>query len=159
MTSGQQANRSGGQLENFIEDALIRRGYSEFWNHKAQAFANRSAIGGKQYLKQVPVGPTIYQTARIADFLVFNKEKFPDGLIIECKWQQSAGSVDEKYPFLLFNVIKTAVPTVILLDGGGYKPAAKQWLSEQVDKDMNRALWGVWDMAECQRRINNGFFG
>jgi len=106
MTSGQQANRTGGQLEHFIEDALIRRGYSEFWNHKAQAFANRAAIGGKQYLKQVPVGPTIYQTARIADFLVFNKEKFPDGLIIECKWQQSAGSVDEKYPFLLFNVIK-----------------------------------------------------
>jgi len=159
MTSGQQANRTGGQLEHFIEDALIRRGYSEFWNHKAQAFANRAAIGGKQYLKQVPVGPTIYQTARIADFLVFNKEKFPDGLIIECKWQQSAGSVDEKYPFLLFNVIKTAVPTVILLDGGGYKPAAKQWLAEQVDKDMNRALWGVWDMAECQRKINNGFFG
>ncbi len=45
MTSGQQANRTGGQLEHFIEDALIRRGYSEFWNHKAQAFANRAAIG------------------------------------------------------------------------------------------------------------------
>ena len=158
MTSGKQANRTGNQLENFIEDALIRRGYSEFWNHRSQAFANRTAIGGKQFLKQVAVGQTIYQSERTADFLIINREKFPDGLIVECKWQQSKGSVDEKYPFLLFNIIKTGVPTVVLLDGGGYKTAAKQWLSDQVDKDMNRVLWGVWDMAECQRRINGGFF-
>ena len=119
MTSRQQAIRTVGQLAHFIEDALIRRGYSEFWSQTAQVFANRSAIGGKQYLKQLPVGLTIYPTQCIADFRVFNKEKFPDGLIIECKWQQSAGSVDVRYLILLFNIIKTGVPTIVLLDGGG----------------------------------------
>ena len=53
MTSRQQAIRTVGQLAHFIEDALIRRGYSEFWSQTAQVFANRSAIGGKQYLKQL----------------------------------------------------------------------------------------------------------
>ena len=160
MTSGQQANRSGRELENFIEDALRRRGYSELEKtHKAQAFANRSTIAGKRYVKQAPVGSSIYGTSRSADFLIINREIFPDGLIIECKWQQKSGSVDEKYPFLLFNINKTSVSTIIILDGGGYKPGAKQWLEEQVGQNMNCALHGVWDMAECQRQINLGFFG
>jgi hypothetical protein len=35
-----------------------------------------------------------------------NQTKFSDGLIIECKWQESAGSVDEKYPFVVLNIKK-----------------------------------------------------
>ena len=93
------------------------------------------------------------------DFLVINCERFPNDLIIECKWQKSSGSVDEKYPFLLFNIIRTAVPTVVLLDGDGYSAAAKKWLAEQADKEMNRALGGVWSMAKFQKKINNGFLG
>ncbi|MGB8368506.1 MAG: PD-(D/E)XK nuclease superfamily protein [Limisphaerales bacterium] len=38
--------------------------------------------------------------------------------------------MDEKYPFLYFNIIKTGVPTVVLIDGGGYKPAAKARLKD-----------------------------
>jgi hypothetical protein len=78
----------------------------------------------------------------------------PNGLIIECKWQQAAGSVDEKYPFTVFNIMKIAVPTIILLDGGGYKPAAMVWLKDQVGKD--RALIGVYNMSEFQKVVNNG---
>ena len=70
-------------------------------------------------LKQVKVGTTVYDSDRYCDFLVLNKDLFPDGLVIECKWQQSAGSVDEKYPFLVVNIMKTGVPTVVLIDGGG----------------------------------------
>ena len=73
-------------------------------------------------------------------------------LIIECKWQQSGGSVDEKYPFALFNIFKIGVPTIILLDGGGYKQAAMKWLKDQVDP--NRALIGVYNMMEFQSLVN-----
>jgi hypothetical protein len=156
-SSGKFANHTGSQLETFVEDALLRHGYSSFWNHKSQAFENRKAIGGKQYMTQLPVGTTIYETQRKADFFIVNKEKFPDDLIIECKWQQSSGSVDEKYPFLLFNIIKTGVPTVVLLDGDGYKPAAKEWLKSQMD--LKRALIGVWSMSEFHKHVNNGFLG
>lgn len=96
---------------------------------------------------------------RKVDFLVINRAKFPDDLIIECKWQQSKGSVDEKYPFLLYNIIKTGIPTVILLDGEGYSAAAKKWLTDQADKEMNLSFWGLWTMTEFQKNINNGFLG
>jgi hypothetical protein len=90
----------------------------------ARVLTHRKSIGGKQYMKQLPVGNTIYDTERECDFFVINRDKSPEDLIIECKWQQSAGSVDEKYPYLISNVVKTGTPAVILLDGDGYKPAA-----------------------------------
>jgi len=134
-SSGSKANSTGGALERVVAQALDSKGYSEFWNHKAQAFENRKAIGGKQYLKQLPVGLTIYETVRKCDFLVLNRSKFPKDLIIECKWQQSAGSVDEKYPFLLFNIIKTGIPTVILIDGKG-----RTWVAVLIGKKLKRKL-------------------
>lgn len=154
---GNRANHTGNRLEGFVEELLKKEGYQEFWNHKEQIFENRKTIGGKQYAKQVPCGTSIYETKRKCDFLVLNKEKFPEGLIIECKWQQSSGSVDEKYPFTIFNVFKIGVPTIILLDGGGYKSAAMEWLKSKVDP--NRALIGVYSMMEFHTKVNNGFLG
>ncbi len=158
-SSGSKANKTGNELEWFVENTLLRRGYTEFQGNKKQAFANRNSISGKQYIKQLHVGDSIYETKRKVDFFIVNKNKYPDGFIIECKWQQSAGTTDEKYPFLLFNILKTGVPTVILLDGGGYKPAAEAWLKNQANKKINRALWHVWNMAEFRKEVNNGFLG
>lgn len=155
--SGAKANKTGNKLERFVEQSLADYDYLEFSQNKAQAFGNRHLIGGKQYMKQSPVGDTIYETIRKCDFLIINRRKFPNDLIIECKWQQRSGSVDEKYPFLLFNIIKTGIPTIILLDGGGYRPAAMEWLQSQTHK--NSALIAVWTMAEFQRKINDGFLG
>lgn len=156
-TSGQQANHTGNALERFVEHALTEHGYTEFINHKDQVFAMRDTIGGKQYSKQPYCGTSIYETKRKCDFLIMNKDLFPEGLIIECKWQQSGGSVDEKYPFTVHNVMKIGVPTVILIDGGGYKKTALSWLKSQADK--SRALIGVYTMAEFQAVVNKGFLG
>lgn len=156
-SSGSKANKTGNVLERFVEQALIAKEYTEFWNYKKQVFANRKMLGGKQYAKQVPIGDTIYDTERKCDFLVINRDKFPNELVIECKWQQSGGSVDEKYPLLVFNIVKTGVPTVILLDGGGYRKEAMAWLKDQVNP--KGAIIGVWTMAEFQKEVNNGFLG
>jgi hypothetical protein len=156
-SSGSKASKTGNVLENFVENALQTNGYTEFWDYKKVAFANRRAIGGKQYVKQLLAGLTIYDTPRKCDFFIVNRELFPDDLIVECKWQQVGGSVDEKYPFLLFNILKTGIPTIILLDGGGYKPAAMRWLKDQVHE--KGALIGVWNMTEFQTKVNNGFLG
>jgi hypothetical protein len=154
---GQQANSTGNALERFVEHTLQEKGYTEFINHKEQVFAMRDSIGGKQYSKQPYCGQSIYDTKRKCDFLIMNKDLFPEGLIIECKWQQSPGSVDEKYPFAVHNIMKIGVPTIILIDGGGYKKSALTWLKEQADK--SRALIGVYTMSEFQAVVNKGFLG
>jgi hypothetical protein len=156
-SSGCKANKTGSVLERLVEKALTSRGYTEFWNYKKQMFEHREIIGGKQFAKQPVIRQTIYDTPRKCDFLVINRDRFPKDLIIECRWQQSGGSVDEKYPLLVFNIVKTGIPTVILLDGGGYRPEAMTWLKEQVNP--NGAIIGVWTMAEFQKEANDGFLG
>lgn len=152
---GGRANKTGNRLEMFVESILKAEGYEEFWNHKEQVFANRKSVGGKQYAKQVVVGDSIYGNKVRCDVLVLNKDKFPDGLIIECKWQQSKGSVDVKFPFNVFNIMKIGVPTIILIDGGGYSKKSFEWLKGQAGAE--RALIGVYTMSEFQTKVNNGF--
>ena len=59
--------------------------------------------------------------------------------------------------FLLCNIVKTGIPTVVLLDGGGYKLAAMTWLKEQADP--KRSLIHVWSLAEFQEAVKSGFLG
>lgn len=156
-TSGAKAVKTGALLEKLVETVLTSNGYKEFWNHKEQLFESRHLLGGKQYSKQVYCGETIYGTRRKVDFLIVNKDLFPDALIIECKWQQSGGTVDEKFPYLLFNIIKTGIPTVVLIDGSGYRPAALKFLKDESGKE--GALKAAWDMQEFSMKANNGFLG
>jgi hypothetical protein len=156
-TTDWKANKTGNRLEAFVEQALAEYKYTEFWNHKSSAFANRKSIGGKQYMKQLPIGPTIYNSERRCDFYIVNRDKFPDDLIIECRWQQVGGSVDEKLPYFLFNILKTGIPTIVLMDGGGCRATALAWLKEQVHP--KGALIAVWTMTEFHKAINDGLLG
>jgi hypothetical protein len=81
-----------------------------------------------------PIARSIYDTKLYCDFVLFHPTRHPDNLIIESKWQQSRGSVDEKFPFLVAN-IRDRYPhaTIIVLDGGGYKKQADLWLRAQID--------------------------
>jgi hypothetical protein len=125
-------------------------------DERSQTFAMRSIVGGYQFAQQVHVGPSIYGQPRIVDFVVYNPDLFPNSLIIECKWQQAAGSVDEKFPFLVANIDALEVPTIILLDGGGYKPGAEAWLRDQAGTG---SLLAVYTMSEFQAAVNRGLLG
>ncbi|MDR3030923.1 MAG: hypothetical protein LBU35_00885 [Holosporales bacterium] len=157
ISSGTKANKTGNALESFVEAILIRNGYTEFINNKKQVFAMRQSVGGKQFSKQQLCGESIYGSARRCDFFVINQERFPKNLIIECKWQESAGSVDEKYPFVMLNITKIAILTIVLIDGKGYKKQAFKWLKDQVSTE--RALIDVCTMQEFQKLVNQGFLG
>jgi hypothetical protein len=58
--------------------------------------------------------------------------------MVECKWQQSGGSVDEKLPYLNLN-IQTCYPSpsVVLIDGEGMKKGSLNWVTRQVDSNFN----------------------
>lgn len=155
-TSGGKANQTGNHLEKFVVGGLEMAGYRRAETNKKQFFETRATLSGKLYHTQVNVGETIYASPRNVDVLTVNSQKFPDGLIIECKWQQATGSVDEKYPFLCENIKKTNIPTIILLDGGGYKAGAEAWLRAQVGT--HPAILAVWSMQEFQIALNNAYF-
>jgi hypothetical protein len=126
-TQGAKANRAGGTAEATIYCIFKERHYS--------------------VRRQVKIGQGIYGTDLRADFLISGLPGFPDGLIIESKWQASTGSVDEKFPYVVSNIRagKYPCPVIVVLDGGGYKDGAEQWLRSQVD---GYKFYAVFSFAE-----------
>ena len=141
---GGNANYTGDILEKFIQDRLHEKGYKYVARDKFEA---AKYIGQPIYSKQFFVGESIYGNNLFCDFILYHPDKHKTGLIIEAKWQQSRGSVDEKYPYLILNInMKYPYDTVLLLDGGGYTKGAEKWIRGQVGNKLKK----VFNMSEFQ---------
>lgn len=140
IQGGSIANKQGKVLENFVRTVLLPHGF----NNMSYAKWKDSGEPVNTLVEGVPY-TTIYGTVGRTEFLLVLKNKY---IRIECKWQQSSGSVDEKYPYLFENMKRVPEQfVVVLLDGGGYKPSARSWLKSQclncTTKDIK-----LFDMAE-----------
>lgn len=130
MSQGGQANITGRVLENIVTNVLTSKGfvvvkYSDW-------IKNKEKYGNELLLRNVPY-TTIYKHKGKSEFLLISK-KYDMRIRIECKWQQKAGSVDEKLPYLYLNTIEAMPETeiIIIIDGGGYKQGAVNWLKDAV---------------------------
>ena len=142
MTQGGRAVISGNVLERTVEAILQTHGYIEICRDlpkkRRRDWLVYSTDPPKRYAKQVYIGLGIYRTDIYVDFYIFDTARIPAGLIIECKWQQSGGSVDEKLPYLNLNIQKCyPSPAVVLIDGVGLKKGAINWLTQQVNDNPN----------------------
>lgn len=129
-TQGGAANHQGRILEKTVVPTLESHGF-EVVAYSAWR-KNPGNYGTELLLKHVPY-TTIYNQKGFTEFLV-KSERFGLNVRIECKWQQSSGSVDEKLPYLYLNCIETMPETdiIIIAGGGGMKPGAIPWLKDAV---------------------------
>ena len=124
---GYHANNSGKVLESIVESSLHAKGFSvvpyKEWSKDIGDYNNEVLI------KNVPY-ESIYKHSSKTEFLMISDE-FNICTRIECKWQQTSGSVDEKFPYLFHNCAEmmTEPHVIILLDGGGAKKGAIEWLA------------------------------
>ncbi len=124
---GQQANFSGSAAEEAILHILKTKGYSVRRRHK---LSEKSLHGGRIFV----------------DFMVGGIHRFPNGLIIESKWQDDQGSADEKIVFLIENIKrKYTAPTMIVYGGGGARAGIIDFARSQVD---NQKLIAVLSFEE-----------
>lgn len=150
-SGGTQANYTGNALEQYVEHRLVQAGYVRV---KPQQFRPGVYLGQPIYARRFHAGTSIYNTPIFADFTIFHPAKWPDCLIIEAKWQQVVGSVDEKYPYLVLNIqYRYCYSSILLLDGGGYKKGAESWIRSQAG---NGNLLHVFNMAQFQTWANKG---
>jgi len=144
-----KANQSGRTAENFLADVL--RGV------------------GLEFKRQQRVGYSIYHTPihpwRLrADFIVTNLVKYPSGLAVESKWQDSPGSVDEKFLYLAENIkTRYEVPAIVVVFGGACRPGAFAWLQAQCDGDRLVAVLKLdeflsWALRSEKRELNPRLF-
>jgi len=124
MKQGTKANKSGVSLENLVEDTLVSRlGVAVETFSKTQCRDNI-------LLKHVPY-TNIYGNYRCrSEFLLCFEGR---EIRIECKAQHSAGSVDEKLPYLFLNFTQSIKEkeAIIVIEGEGFKKGAKEWLARR----------------------------
>ena len=104
MTSeqgGAIANRQGNILEQQVRQAFASHGFREVAFAEYEKLASGSTLPGVPVpdllVRRVPY-QSIYGHRGVTEFLAVSASR---GLAIriECKWQQSQGSVDEKFPY------------------------------------------------------------
>ncbi|WP_029409769.1 PD-(D/E)XK nuclease superfamily protein [Treponema pedis] len=127
---GALASNQGKILEKNVESTFSAKGFTivkyRVWNK------NKANYGDELLLENCPF-KNIYNHDGNTEFLLKSK-KFNCEIRIECKWQQSNGSVDEKFPYLYLNCIE-AMPEkeiVIIIDGGGAKAGSIEWLKNTI---------------------------
>jgi len=130
LTQGSTANQQGSILEKTIIPTFEARGFEVInygkWKKKPNDY------GTELLLKHVPY-TTIYGHPGYTEFLA-QSQRYCLNHRIECKWQQSSGSVDEKFPYLYLNCVE-AMPEqniIIIAGGGGMKKGTIPWLKRVV---------------------------
>ena len=149
MARGARANRRGRMLENQIAELLGE----DYERTSATRFFALRCLRQAIYAEQVVTGLNVYGKERRVDFILYHPRKWPDCLVIQCKWQASRGSVDEKYPFEVECIAHDSFPAIIILDGGGYSDGAKTWLMGQRGQ---RNLIDVMDQGGFMRWHTQG---
>ncbi|MEO6245787.1 MAG: PD-(D/E)XK nuclease superfamily protein [Opitutaceae bacterium] len=146
VSQGRKAGVAGKILEGTIISTLGSLGFvivahPEF----KRAEANSAPRPPRLLVKNMPYD-TIYGTKGKTEFWLYcadalSTHRFPlaqspGELVcrIECKWQRSAGSVDEKFPYLYLSFIEamTEQNILLLMEAEGARVEAVRWLTNAI---------------------------
>ncbi len=151
MPSGVSGNKTGIRLEDAIAALLDDADYQ--YVEPPELFFALREMDQPIYARQVEAGYNIYGKPKFVDLMVYHPRKWPNCLVISCKWQAVSGSVDEKYPFEVLSLNQLGYPSIVILDGGGYSQGAGQWLKNQAGKN---TVKHVFTLGEFQRFVSRG---
>jgi len=136
-------------LLEFVDSQLLESGYRFVEKLKIDDFDKMRL---PVYSKNVAIGMNIYNNSRKGHFLVYHPEKWPKGLVVEVRWQGVNGTVDEKFPFIVMNIKRSGLETVIVMGGENLKPKVVQWVQNQI----GYRLIEVFDPIEFQNWVMEG---
>ncbi len=115
-------------LLEFVESQLLESGYRFVEKMRLDELVE---LKYPIYSKNVSVGKNIYNNNRKGHFLLFHPEKWSKGLVVEVRWQGVNGTVDEKFPFIVMNIKRSGLETIIVMGGENLKPEVISWVENQ----------------------------
>lgn len=150
MSTVRVAKDAEGQ-KRFIERLIVNKGY---YITKNKAEFNRLRGQAKPLcVRNYEIGPGLYGIERKANFVLCNQNLKPNYISILSRWQKSSGTTDEKYSYWVESTKLGHFDTIIVLDGGGYKDEARNWLQGQAGKGK---LMHVFDQLQFHSFVQNG---
>lgn len=142
IKQGAKANMSGHILEKTIIPMMQGYGYkvvihSETKKHPELLDENKIVFTNVPFT-------SIYNHTGKTEYVIINTSKGKK-IRVEAKNQQSAGSVDEKFPNLFLNAIYSYPEDeiILLIEGKGWKVGALNWIRNAVEEyDKNYDIYG-----------------
>ena len=92
---------------------------AEYANLVASYLSKRFGVRGLKVYREVKIGKTIIAKNRCVDIFCVS-ERSNDAFAIECKFQDSEGTVDEKIPYALDDLKALSVAGCIAYAGKGF---------------------------------------
>ena len=133
-----EGNKTGKWLEDNMAEMIRARGFVEITGDEKRLFSRSDGdlhmFDGRWFVQQIRLDRNLYGAVHKSDFFLVDPDVYPEGLHIEAKWQGSSGSVDEKYVFTVLSMRKFRGESVMVLDGGGTRPCAVQWIKGEARK-------------------------
>ncbi len=101
-----------------------------------------AVLQGLDYKWQCYIGKTVYGKRRKVD-LVLKQSATGARLAVECKYQDTSGTADEKLPYAVLNQRTLPIPGVIVYGGHGWSDGCIPWLcANSQATDLNN--WADW---------------
>lgn len=136
MTQGYEAGHSGRFLEESLRRELMNRGflfrrYGEDQNN-LDLFAPNIVVVNAPYT-------SIYGCESRSEFVINAGNR---RIRVECRWQESHGSVDEKFVYLMRNATDCMPENevLILYGGEGAREQAIEWLKTEAKKITSKTI-------------------
>jgi hypothetical protein len=143
---GQRANKSGQILEGLVRGTLVGPqafGFEILSNAQYEKARATNAPLPARFLVKGPPFDTLYGTKGKTEYRIHCRDISPTKAFpvegdfvcrVECKYQATAGSVDEKFPYLYLSCVE-AMPErniIILMEAKGARAQAVKWLANAV---------------------------
>ena len=134
ISQGAQANLNGKVFEDMMIPIFKNNGFEVFTEAELKKKNPTFLENIERYVVKNATYVTIYKEGGRTEFVIVDGKR---RVRVEAKYQASQGSVDEKYPYMLLNGIYQYPENEIIfvVDGGGYKPGAREWLKEHIDNN------------------------
>ena len=146
---GQKAASNGAKFEDVVEDAIkhLLDVPTHRWSQRTDELLLDNVL-----FKNVPY-ESIYGTKCRSEFLLRYRGR---DIRIECKYQESAGSVDEKLPYLMMNFTQKVdeEETIIITHGEGFRAGAINWLRETC-KDTKCKVFTLLEFTFYLNKLRN----
>lgn len=127
---GQSASLNGVALEAKVAMFLKGYGYSQL---KARPSFHSAPYFIPQ-LREPGNFLSIYGNEMKVDFFIWHPSKYQKGMLMECKYQETPGSVDMKLPYTVMSLKASGLPCMLLLEGQGPTAYAIDWCKNQQDE-------------------------
>jgi hypothetical protein len=152
FSQGGESNHSGRFLEDVIEREFRARGVEVF--EFVDKGGNSDLFTARMLLRNAPY-TSIYGCQSRSEFL-YHDDTLHSHIRIECRWQQVAGSVDEKLPYLFMNAMEAMEEREVwfVLDGGGARSQSVDWLKRKCSQVAAKDI-RVFTIPEVRTRIKH----